>query len=62
MVTAAKTHSMPQPSHTSIRNLTAEIRSGWTLGERHHRARLALLLQHRLLAEIPRNDLVEKAS
>ena len=32
-----------------IRNLTAEIRHGWSVGERHHRARLAMLLQHRLL-------------
>jgi hypothetical protein len=40
------------PNHTTIRNRTAEIRHGWTVGERHHRARLAMLLQERLLSDV----------
>jgi hypothetical protein len=37
-----------KPNTKMIRSQTAEIRHGWSVGERHHRARLAMLLQHRL--------------
>jgi hypothetical protein len=53
MVSAAKDHSMPKRrDHSVIRHMTAEIRTGWSMGERHHRARLAMQLQQRLLQEI----------
>ena len=41
--------SSRNPSRMAIRNLSSEIRDHWTIGERHHRARLALLLQYRLI-------------
>jgi hypothetical protein len=40
------------PGRKAIRNLTAEIRHGWTVGERHYRARLALALQYHLATEL----------
>ena len=53
MVSAAKSHLMPKrPDHSVIRHMAAEIRTAWSLGERHHRARLAMQLQQRLFQEI----------
>ncbi len=63
MVSAANNHSMPRlPSGAAIRNMTAEIRTSWSLGERHHRARLAMRQQERLLQEILCDGAMQKAS
>lgn len=53
MVSAARGRSLTRelPSRAVIQNQTSEIRQHWSVGERHHRARLALLLQHRLLLD-----------
>ncbi len=42
------TRELGGPTTKAIRSLTREIRNNWTVGERHYRARLAMLLQYRL--------------
>ncbi|HEY2883051.1 MAG TPA: hypothetical protein VGJ15_11470 [Pirellulales bacterium] len=56
MVAAAKdavrsTQSLAGQKSKRIREETADIRSRWSIGQRHYRARLALELQHRLFCE-----------
>lgn len=48
---SAVTFPKCKPSRLAIRDQTMAIRDEWTVGERHHRARLALLLQSRLFAK-----------
>jgi hypothetical protein len=64
MVRATKNNSSlcELPNQTAIRNQAAEIRNRWSVGERHHRARLALRLQERLLFALPGNAAAAKAS
>jgi hypothetical protein len=50
------------PNRAKIRNLTAEIREEWTLGQRHNRARLAILLQYQLLLRCTKNPVFQKVS
>jgi hypothetical protein len=63
MVSAAKHANFPKmPDLTMIRDLTAEIRHEWTIGERHYRARMALLLQERLVSRLSCDAPVASAS
>lgn len=53
MVAATKTGSRltRNPNKDLIRDMTADIRAGWSIGQRHHRARLALNFQRRLFGD-----------